>query len=311
MITIGVWERTNRNKGNFIDIPLNEYVAFDLETTGLSPEFDEIIEITAIKVRNSIAVDKYTSLIKPKSPVSVFITELTGITNEMLENQPSIEEIIDEVYDFIGECILLGHNIHFDLNFLYDELLRIKCVELNNDYIDLLRVSRKVFSEFSSHTLSYLSEKLKPETMPSHRAENDAIATYQIYEICKKHVLDNNIDYTSLFKRKYLTPSDIIRSDNSIMNNIFNNEEFVFTGKLDKMERKKAWQLVVNNGGLISNAVSKKTSYLVLGNLDYSSQIKNGKSNKLKKAEHLILQGYDLKIISENVFYDMIDYVYE
>lgn len=71
--------------------------------------------------------------------------------------------------------------------------------------------------------------------MPSHRAENDALASYQIYEICKKHVLDNNIDYTSLFKRKCLTPSDIIKSDNSKIN-IFNNEEFVFTGKLDKME---------------------------------------------------------------------------
>jgi DNA polymerase-3 subunit epsilon len=81
---------------------------------------------------------------------------------------------------------------------------------------------------------------------------------------------------------------------------------FVFTGTLERMTRKEAMQLVVDRGGLCGDGVNKKTNFLVLGNNDYSSTIKDGKSSKQKKAEQLKLSGCDIEIISENVFYDMI-----
>lgn len=80
----------------------------------------------------------------------------------------------------------------------------------------------------------------------------------------------------------------------------------VFTGTLEKMARKDAMQIVVDLGGLVGNSVTKKTNYLILGNNDYCSSIKGGKSSKQKKAESLKLAGNDIEIISENVFYDMI-----
>ena len=81
----------------------------------------------------------------------------------------------------------------------------------------------------------------------------------------------------------------------------------VFTGTLERMSRKEAMQLVVDRGGLCGDGVNKKTNFLVLGNNDYCSTIKDGKSTKQKKAEQLKLAGFDIEIISENVFYDMIN----
>ena len=81
---------------------------------------------------------------------------------------------------------------------------------------------------------------------------------------------------------------------------------FVFTGTLERMTRKEAMQLVVDHGGLCGDGVNKKTNFLVLGNNDYCTTIKDGKSTKQKKAEQLKLTGCDIEIISENVFYDMI-----
>jgi DNA polymerase-3 subunit epsilon len=79
-----------------------------------------------------------------------------------------------------------------------------------------------------------------------------------------------------------------------------------FTGKLERMARKDAAQLVVNLGGKCLNGVTKQTNFLILGNFEYNATIKDGKSSKLKKAEKLILEGQDLRILSENVFYDLI-----
>jgi len=299
--------KTIRNKGTHLLEFQDEYIVFDLETTGLSPEYDEIIEFSGFKIKNNEIVDHFSTLIKPVYPVDAFITSLTGISNAMLENELELPEVIDRIDQFIGSHVLLGHNVHFDLNFLYDAMLFHKQKELRNDFVDLLRISRKVHPEWKSHTLSNVSENLQTAIKPSHRASNDALATYQAYEIYKNQIRKNGIvldtkSYQDKYKIASIVPSVEI-SDSCLLH----GEEFVFTGRLDKMERKVAWQLVVDNGGFISDAVTRRTNFLILGNVDYSSQVKNGKSSKLKKAEELILDGQDLKIISENVFYDMLD----
>ena len=106
---------------SLIDIP-NNYVVFDIETTGLDPEFDEIIEIGAVKIKDGIKIDTFNSLIKPEYEIDEFITELTGITNEMVENAPSIDEVLPKFMDFIKDYIIIGHNVNFDINFFYDNL---------------------------------------------------------------------------------------------------------------------------------------------------------------------------------------------
>jgi DNA polymerase-3 subunit epsilon len=296
-----------RNKGNFVSQELKDFTVIDLETTGLSTDYDEIIEIAAYKVRNGIIIDKYETLVNPGFEIFPFIEELTGITNEMLQDQPSIDMVIQEVYDFIKDEVLLGHNVHFDLNFLYDALYNHLGVELSNDYTDTLRITRKVFPELTSHRLKTLNKELELKNHPTHRATTDVIATIEIYEICKRTANEKGLTFEELFTYQKSRVSDIrdgieIKDDASL-----NGEVFVFTGTLEKMDRKAAWKLVLENGGEIGDNVTKKTNYLVLGNADYHVRLNGGKSSKMKKAEDLILKGADLEIISENVFYEMIN----
>ena len=112
-------ERTN--KGQSLIAFIDDYVAVDLETTGLDPRFDAIIEIAAVKVAGGKPVDSFATLVKPPFEVDEFITELTGITNDMLAHAPAIEAVLPSFLEFVGDGVVVGHNVNFDINFLYDE----------------------------------------------------------------------------------------------------------------------------------------------------------------------------------------------
>lgn len=112
---------------------IGDFTVVDIETTGLVTDYDEIIELSALRVRNNIVSDSYSVLVKPKYEIDDFITELTGITNEMLVHERSIEEVILDFYNFIGSDILLGHNLGFDIKFINKNLGRFnKPLLLNN-----------------------------------------------------------------------------------------------------------------------------------------------------------------------------------
>jgi ATP-dependent DNA helicase DinG len=93
-------------------------VSLDIETTGLDPVNDTIIEIGAVKFNGSRVEAEYTQLINPGRPIPPMITQLTGITNEMVRNEPPIKAIIQNFENFVGDCPVLGHNVRFDLSFL-------------------------------------------------------------------------------------------------------------------------------------------------------------------------------------------------
>ena len=108
-----------RKRGSRLTGYVPNYVVFDLETTGLSPTADEIIELSAIKVKNQKAVQTFSTLVKPSRPIPSGATAINGITNQMVANSPSICEAVKNFLDFIGNEVLVGHNIHsFDLNFM-------------------------------------------------------------------------------------------------------------------------------------------------------------------------------------------------
>ena len=97
---------------------IKTYVAFDLETTGLSEERDSIIEIGAVKVTDGKVTDRFMEFLKPAEEISPMITQITGITNEMVAHARNTKEVIDDFMGFCGEEVLLGHNILFDYNCL-------------------------------------------------------------------------------------------------------------------------------------------------------------------------------------------------
>lgn len=140
-------------KGNSLIRFPSDFVVIDIETTGLYPKTDEIIELGAIRVRGYEIRERFSTLIKPSAPISAFISSLTGITNEMLEDAPSIEEVISDIRDCIGGDILVGHNVNFDINFLYDAMERSLDLPLGNDYVDTMRIARKALPDLPHHRL--------------------------------------------------------------------------------------------------------------------------------------------------------------
>lgn len=314
-IEIGIENRKKaiRNKGKNLMIFPKNFVVIDIETTGLDSQFDEIIEIGALKIENGHVVDKFNTLVKPVYEVDDYITELTGITNDMLENAPTIEDLIDDFYSFVGHNIILGHNVNFDINFLYDELMRVNNIELNNDFVDTMRIGRYLLKDLRHHRLIDLANNYNIAISDNHRSLKDCEITLEVYnnmlkEVVKKYGSTEN--FTNSCKR-VKTKLDIkeIKTDNTefdISHPLY-NKLCVFTGTLEKMSRKEAMQNVVDLGGVCSNSITKETNFLILGNYDYNPLVKDGKSNKQKKAEQLKLNGYDIEIISENVFYEMIE----
>ena len=312
-LNVGTKKKIVRNKGcNILNFP-KEFVVIDIETTGLDPQFDEIIEIGAIKVENGIIIDTYNTLIKPINRVDEYITELTGITNLMLEDAPSIKDVINNFFNFIGNNVILGHNVNFDINFLYDELLNYNNLELNNDFVDTMRIGRYLLKDLKHHRLIDIAKNYGITILGNHRSLKDCEITLQIYNNMLNEVLTKYENEEEFLKNCRRIKSKLEISEIKTTNTEFDishplyNQCCIFTGTLEKMPRKEAMQNVVDLGGFCSNSITKETNYLILGNNDYSPLVKDGKSNKQKKAEQLKLEGYDIEIISENIFYEMIE----
>ena len=310
-----------RNKGESLLSFPDDYCVVDAETTGHSPIYDDIIELAVLKVSNGVIVDKYATLIKPKCRyhsdngeamyVDEFITELTGITNEMLESAPAFSEIADDFLKFVGDSVIVGHNVNFDINFIYDAVLEAKGAEFHNDYFDLLRICRHVFRDYPNHRLGTVASELGVTVTGAHRSLTDCLTTFECLKKCREYIEKNNIVIKPQKKRVHTGGKIDLREITASKEDIDPTHPLfgkvcVFTGTLEKMKRADAAQLVVDFGGICENNVTAKTNFLILGNNDYCKSIKDGKSNKQKNAEKLILKGKDLKILPEDVFYDML-----
>ena len=163
------------------DVNLSDatYVFFDLETSGLSCIFDDIIEFGAVKVKNGVEIDRVDLLINPGHEISEFTTNLTGITNEMLKTQKTLKEVLPEIVKFIDGCVLVAHNASFDVGFLKQALND----KLDNPIIDTLPLSRYLFQEEKRFTLGSLcrSKGIDYDEESAHRGDYDAEVLKDLY----------------------------------------------------------------------------------------------------------------------------------
>lgn len=289
----------------------NNYVVLDIETTGLDPDCDDIIEISALKCVADESIDTFSTLIKAPFGVSDFIADFTGITNEMLEAAPVISDIFLQFLEFLGDNIIIGHNVNFDVNFLYDTSLKICGHPLQNDFVDTMRLSRRMFPDEAHNRLSDLILRFGIGTDVSHRAESDARQTHAVYLHLKSLFQDGGYSNALELKRhstKYLKAGDISPdTDNLQLDSDICGKVFCFTGSLNSFTRAEAMQEVVNRGGLCADTVRKDVNYLVIGGSGYKMELENGKSKKWISAEKLMRKGHSISVISENVFLDMLN----
>lgn len=160
-----------------------DYVVFDLETTGLSPMTDGIIEISAVKVKGGKVIDHFSTLVNPGRKIPAAATRVNGITDEMVKDAPILREAFEQFLSFIGEEILVGHNIHsFDMEFLNHAMEELYQKNLGNDYIDTLYMARSCLKQLSHHRLVDLAAHFHISTEGAHRALNDCVMNQQCYE---------------------------------------------------------------------------------------------------------------------------------
>lgn len=180
---LGKAQDMTRNKGKRLSLYVKDYVVFDLETTGLNPAEDAIIEISGIKVRGSRAVEEFSTLVNPGMPIPSAATRVNGITDEMVTEAPGLETAVAGFLDFAGTDILIGHNIHtFDTNFLYDAAWRELGRAVKNDYIDTLYMAKSCLPQLSHHKLTDVAAFFGIETKGAHRALFDCHMNRQCYE---------------------------------------------------------------------------------------------------------------------------------
>ena len=151
-----------------------EFVAFDLETTGLSSRTDRIIEIGAVILKNGQEVDRFQTFVDPERPLDKKITELTGISDDMLQGAPKIEEVLPKFLDFIGGRVLVAHNSDFDTGFIRAECARLG-YEYNYTAADTLILSQNLLTHLNKFKLNIVANALSLPDFNHHRAADDAM----------------------------------------------------------------------------------------------------------------------------------------
>ena len=157
------------------------FTAFDTETTGIKTEDCTIIEIGAVKFNKDGELDKFSTLINPKIPIPQIITQITNISDSMVCSMPCIKEVLPGFIEFIGDSILMGHNVQFDLNFLNSECEKNGFPYVRNKALDTLRISRWAYPKAERHKLDYLADALKINKGHSHRAFDDAVTCKELF----------------------------------------------------------------------------------------------------------------------------------
>jgi len=159
------------------------YVVFDIETTGLSPYSHKITEIGAVKIEDGEIIEEYHQLINPEVPVPWRITKITGITDDLLAGQPTIEEILPLFINFCTDCTLVAHNASFDMRFINSNATTQGLV-CNFNVVDTLSLARRLFPKLINHQLNTVATHLNIEHNDHHRAMGDARATAHIFLRC-------------------------------------------------------------------------------------------------------------------------------
>ncbi len=248
------------------------YVIFDLETTGLSPIYHEIIEFGAIKLKGGKIIDRKQFFIKPKSKISNFTTELTGITEEMVKNSINEEEGVKEMLDYFADSVLVAHNAPFDMGFIHEKATQYKMPQIQHTYIDTLMAAKFLEPKAKRFNLEKVSQRMGHSYDPTiaHRADYDAevlanvwismISMLRRVGITTLEQLSNAFD--EVFYQSYFTKEiSMLAKNNDGLKELFklisltSTKQFYKSPKLFWDQLPTSGNILIGSGGLKSHLV--------------------------------------------------------
>lgn len=164
----------------------NDYVVFDTETTGLNHNTDKVIEMSLLKVSGGKIVDEYCTLVNPEMHIPSRSTKIHGICDDDVKDAPHYDEVGGQMVDFLGNCLIVGHNVKFDLGFLGGLLENVVLPEdLTWRYVDTIPMAKAAYPGMEDYKLQTLVKTLGIETAGAHRAHADTLATRELFELCR------------------------------------------------------------------------------------------------------------------------------
>lgn len=264
------------------DLPA-DYISLDIETTGLSRE-DKITQVSAVKVINDKITDTFDSYVNiGDSSIPIHISYLTNISEQLLKDAPLFSEVSENLLSFIEDLPIIGHNITtFDLPFLARNGLDLK----HRLAVDTVGYSQTAPLDIPNRKLETLKDYYGIENQ-SHNSLNDALATIEIYTNLKKND----------FERREL---------NTVYPQILANKKIAYTGTFSNFSRTSIERKITLLGGQVSNSVTKKTDYLVVGT-QIAKNLKDGiHSSKELKCLAYIDDGLPIQMLNENEFINLI-----
>ena len=188
---------------------MREYVSLDLETTGLEPKKDRIIEIGAAKIRDGEVQETYSLLVDPRIKIPERITDLTGINDQMVEGQPFVEEAVKGLLEFCEERPLLGHNLMFDYSFVKHSAVNMG-MPFEKQGMDTLKIARVLLPDLESRSLQRLRQYYQIPQQEAHRALEDALTTFRLYERLRTEFVEKSPELfepkTLIYKVKRQSP---------------------------------------------------------------------------------------------------------
>ncbi len=262
------------------------YIVVDLETTGLNPVNDEIIEISALKYENDRLVASFTKLVNPGHPIDWKITQITGIDNAMVAQAPTIDYLLPEFLDFIGSDILMGYNFNFDIGFLMNKLNRYGHPTLTNNFIDVMQLAKLHLHHLPNYKQTTVATHFALNTQGAHRAAVDcemcAGCYWKLKELYQQALTNSPWQPTSTGKN--IQP--------------LAEQSLVLLGELQQSSFHCLQGLIERLGGVLQSKVTPETNMVIVG-------MGNNKVLKQKdflQAESLKKQGYPLYLLQEANF---------
>lgn len=238
----------------------DSFVVFDIETTGFSNLNEKIIEIGAVKIKDGKIVDEFSTFINPERNIPIKITELTGITNDMVCKSPIINDVIGDFYKFCEDSIMVAHNIDFDMSFIRRNGKSFG-FEFSNSLLDTIDLCKFLFPELKRYKLNVVAKHLGVSLENHHRAVDDAKATAMILIKCfeklksKKIITLKHLNYEYIqninISKLYTTHAVLLAKNQVGLKNIY---KLVSKGHLDyffKTPRIPKIELLKHREGLI------------------------------------------------------------
>jgi DNA polymerase-3 subunit epsilon len=164
------------------------FVAFDLETTGLSPQLDRIVEIGAVKFVDGRETARFGSLVNPEMSMPPGAAAVNGITDQMLAGQPSLRDVLPDFLAFAEGAVLVAHNASFDLGFINSAMGRMSKGRLGNDFVDTRVMAQKAFPGRANYKLQSLAVDLGVKAVEAHRAVDDARVCQEVFQACLRQL---------------------------------------------------------------------------------------------------------------------------